>query len=161
MAEADRSLVGRTGEMFTFPIEAGKIHEFATAIHDPNPIFHSKEAAVQAGFENIPAPLTYTAVSAHFRKTDIIYELGLDLRRLLHAESEWEYLVPVVAGDVLHGQQKVVDSYQKQGRRSGLMEFFVIETIYTNQRGEAAIRHRDTLVMTQQTVGAQEESTHA
>jgi len=74
--------------------------------------------------------------------------LTYDVRRLLHGEQEFEYLAPVYAGDVLTGVSRVSDVYEKQGSRGGTMTFGVMETTYTNQRGEKVLISRSTLVET-------------
>ena len=74
--------------------------------------------------------------------------LTYDVRRLLHGEQEFEYLAPVYAGDVLTATARVADVYEKQGSRGGTMTFGILETTFTNQRGESVLISRSTLVET-------------
>src|SRR5262249_61277900 len=71
--------------------------------------------------------------------------LTYDVRRLLHGEQEFEYLAPVYAGDTLTATGRVADVYEKAGSRGGVMTFGVIETTFTNQRGEAVLISRSGL----------------
>jgi acyl dehydratase len=72
--------------------------------------------------------------------------VGADLSRVLHGEAAWEYLVPVRMGDTLTARQKVTDVIQHQGKRGGTMTLVKIDTEFTNQRGELAVRRTDTLI---------------
>jgi len=60
----------------------------------------------------------------------------------VHGESEFEYLAPVCAGDVLTVRIKVKDYYQKEGKRGGKMNFITVESTYTNQEGELVQKDR-------------------
>jgi peroxisomal enoyl-CoA hydratase 2 len=132
----------------TFPIEAGKIREFAAAIMDDNPIYRSPEAAQGEGFADVPAPPTYSVVSSFFQEGTPL-DMGLDMRYTLHAAAEFEYHAPVVAGDVLTGRSYISERYEKEGRRGGKMKFAVLETVYVNQRGEKVLTVRGTGLQTE------------
>ncbi len=53
--------------------------------------------------------------------------------------------VPVVAGDVITVEKRIVDMYEKQGR-SGDLVFVVQEFTFTNDRGELVARERFTRI---------------
>ncbi|MGH7950151.1 MAG: FAS1-like dehydratase domain-containing protein, partial [Candidatus Binataceae bacterium] len=79
---------------------------------------------------------------------------GFDIRRILHGEQEFEFYKPIFVGDVLTGQARVADLYEKEGGRGGKMTFLVVETEYKNQRGEKVALARSTLIETGQAVKA-------
>jgi acyl dehydratase len=141
-----------SGTPVEFPIERGKIAEFARAIESPESVYFDREAARAAGFENVPAPPTYAMVSAFFSGPGSRPRIDIDMRYALHAEQEFEYFAPVVAGDTLTGRTRLAGQHEKQGRRGGTMKFFVLETEYTNQRGEKVLAVRQTLLQTAGTV---------
>lgn len=58
----------------------------------------------------------------------ILDTLKVDLRRVLHAEQQFDYLAPIRAGDVLRVQRTVSEIYE---RKNGQMEFIVIESSVT------------------------------
>lgn len=95
-----KQLVGTTWTAVNrFPIEAGKIAEFA----EDNPVYTdtSGEAAAEQGFDDVPAPPTYTMASAFFscrQETERSPDLGLDLEHTLHGEQTFEYDVTVIDG---------------------------------------------------------------
>jgi acyl-coenzyme A thioesterase PaaI-like protein len=51
---------------------------------------------------------------------------------ILHGEQEFNYHRPVVAGDVLVGEGKVVDAYQKESK-GRTMTFVVVETAWSDR----------------------------
>lgn len=141
----DKSIIGTEMGGSSMDVERGKIMEFARAILDDNPIYFEADA---------PAPPTYTMAISHWPAPTgggqgaQFATLGLDLLRVLHAGQEFEYLGEVRAGDTLASRSKVVDIYEKEGKRGGTMLFIKSETTFTNQRGEDVLKSTMTLVQT-------------
>lgn len=145
----DASLVGTELDVVSFPIERGKVAELARALGDDDPVYRDEAAARAAGHDGIPAPLTATVLAMHWRdraEDQLAIELGLDLARVLHGETEWKYLAPVNVGDELTGRRRIVDVTTREGRRGGAMTLLTWETEFTNQHGEAVVCQRDTLI---------------
>ena len=71
-----------------------------------------------------------------------------DWSYIVHGEQEFEYLAPVLAGDVLTAQDRIVSITEKESRRAGKLQIAVIETTFHNQRGEKVQVARRTLVET-------------
>jgi peroxisomal enoyl-CoA hydratase 2 len=145
------------GQTFTavnrFPIEAGKIAEFAEAIKEDNPVYFDTtgETAREHGYEDVPAPPTYTMVSSFFQRRQDVGgrpDFGFDLERVLHGEQSFEYERVPVAGDVLSAEGEVVDIYQREGSRGGTMTFAEIETTYYDQDGDPVVRESSTIIET-------------
>ena len=53
-----------------FPVERGKIHEFAVAILDEHPHYHDEETARAAGLPSVVAPPTFPIASALYAGAD-------------------------------------------------------------------------------------------
>jgi acyl dehydratase len=86
-----------------------KVREFATAIGEENPIFHSVAAAQQLGYSDVIAPPTFGFVLSN-RATDAVLfdpDLGLDYSKVVHGEQRFSYTRPIVAGDVLTTQVSI------------------------------------------------------
>src|ERR1700751_1634024 len=82
--------IGTELDEFPLPVESSKGREFAVALLADAPICRDVGAARAAGFDDIPAPLTFAPASSHFRDDLLMFErLGMDLRRVLHGESSW------------------------------------------------------------------------
>jgi acyl dehydratase len=142
-------LVGRDLGAVSFPVDRSKVAELARAFGDEDPAWFDTEAAAAAGFDGEPTQPTITVLGDHWREGGALAHaeaLQLDLARLLHGEASWEYLLPVRVGDRLTARSEVTGTSTREGKRGGKMTFFTIETTYENQRGELAVRRKDTLI---------------
>ena len=146
----DRSLIGTEIEPFSFPVERGKIREFATAILDERPEYLDDP--------NPPAPLTFTRTMNLWSNNFIDHVLGggADVERVLQGGQEFEYLKPVLAGDTLTVHAKLAEVYTKEGQRGGLLTFMIYEYTFVNQDGDVAIKSRNMTIETSRpAVGAE------
>lgn len=128
-----------------FLIETGKIKEFAKALQLKNPIHLNLEAAQAAGYRGIPVPPTFTTVIDFWNDRNF-YKLfsdflKLDPNNVLHGEQAYEYHEVMVAGDSISAQVTVKDRFHKKGKN-----FFLLETVYRNQRNETAVISRTTII---------------
>lgn len=143
----NEAIVGKEFPPFTFPIEKGKIKEFARALGDANPLYSDEDLARSMGFRSVPAPPTYTASFLHHVPDEnfllnMMTEMGVSVATSVHGESEFEYLAPICAGDVLTVSIRVKDYYHKEGKRGGRMNFITVEATYTNQDGKLVQKDR-------------------
>ena len=118
----DQNAAGKIFPPYEFRVERGKIREFADAIGDPNPVYRDPDAAEQAGFPGIPAPPTLLRTFL-YETPDSKNALGVkDWSYIVHGEQEFEYLAPVVAGDVLTAQERIVSITEKPSKRAGTLQ---------------------------------------
>ena len=110
-------------------MEAGHLKRFAQAIGDPNPRW-LKEAPPT--FLVALAPASYHIPDAE--------EYG---KGWLNGGNKFEYLEPVLVGDRVIAQTKLLDVYEKTGG-SGNLLFLVFETEIKNQHGRIVARLRGT-----------------
>ena len=143
----NKSEIGNTGKPVTMHVERGKIREFARAIKDDNPIYFDEECAKRTVGGLMPPP-TFTMTLGFWDDRRGRPLLTYDVRRLLHGEQEFEYLAPIYVGDTLTAVSRVADVYEKAGSRGGTMTFGILETAFTNQRGETVLISRSTLIET-------------
>ena len=66
----------------------------------------------------------------------------------MHGEQEFEYVRPLRAGDVLTGQTRLKDYYEKEGKRGGVMRFAVFETEFRDEDGIVVAFSRGTSIET-------------
>lgn len=143
-----RHLLATPAQDLTLPIERGKVMEFARAIKSDNPVHFDAAAARGLGFEDVIAPLTFSAVAAHYNSgdaADLPRSLGLDVARMLHGEERWTYARAPVAGEVLEGQRTVTAAWRKPARSGGAMTFVVVAVDYRDAEGGLVLR--DEMVM--------------
>ncbi|WP_019379273.1 MaoC family dehydratase N-terminal domain-containing protein [Virgibacillus halodenitrificans] len=130
--ELDNSIIGMTGESFTFEVEKGHIKRFAEAIGDNNPLYINQEYAEKTPYQSVIAPPTFL-IAAGANGGDL--PLELDTKRMLHGEQEFIYYKSVRPGDSLQCQMKVSDLYEREGK-SGSMQFLILDTEMKDPRGE-------------------------
>ncbi|MFQ5915311.1 MAG: MaoC family dehydratase N-terminal domain-containing protein [Nitrospinota bacterium] len=148
----DKKAEGKVFPPYEFLVERGKVREFADALEDPNPIYRDPEYAASTPFGGILAPPTFLRTFL-YETRDAVNALDVkDWSYLVHGEQEFEYLAPLLAGDVLTGQDRILKIFQKQSRRGGTLTFAVIESIFHNQRGEKVQVARRTLIVTSQRI---------
>lgn len=126
--------IGQSFPAFTIEVERAKLHEFALAIGENNPIYHSRQEAQAAGYADVqmlPTMPTQFEFWGNPGWMERLREIGLDTTRLLHLEQDFVYLGEVIPGDVLTGVTTVVDGKARRG-----LDLVTLETRYTNQRGE-------------------------
>lgn len=164
----DQTIIGRRCGEHVVTIDRATVSNFATVLDDASPAYQDARAARAAGFTDVPAPPTYPFVMLHWGNrpelldeygvapvpvsplsgvvdqlghiavvvADLIAECGPGV--VLHAEQEFEYHRPVVAGDVLRGETTIVDVFF---RRSGdaALTFVVIESAWRDARSGAPV----------------------
>lgn len=118
----DRAHIGYSLPAFTVEATPERIARFRAAIGDT------------AGDVRVAPPTFMKMVEGeHNSSRRILDALAVDLKRVLHAEQQFDYLSPIVAGDHLDVVRKVADIYD---RKNGQMEFIVIESAISHaQRG--------------------------
>lgn len=161
-----------------FPIEAGHIMMFARAIGDANPVYHDPHRARDSEVGGIVAPPTFVQASAQYDpdyplrphpgrpwfgsgttpggrseapgggEQDGARGGGHGEGTGLHAEQHYVYHRPIHPGEVLHLTVAPGASWEKQGRRGGLLQFRETVTEYRGEDGELVVTARSVGVRT-------------
>ncbi len=146
----DKSKVGQSFSPFTIEVERAKIHELALAIGDPNPIYHSREAAQAAGYKDVPLYPTGPTIFNFWGNTQggkNLSSVGVNVMRILHGEEEYEYLAPIYPGDTVTGVTTILEGKNRQGKDGSSMDIVTTETRYTNQQNQPVLTARTTIVV--------------
>ena len=143
--QLDKKLVGHTFKPFTAIVEAGKIRLFCKAIGEEDPIYSDEAAAKAAGYRSVTAPLTFlrAILADDPNKGGLLKLLNVDIGLILHGEQHFEYFAPVIVGDKITCQEKIVDIYDKKG---GALWFVVQETEMKDQAGKLVAKGRGVTV---------------
>ncbi len=159
----DRSVIGRSTGEARVVVERAPLSVFAGAVKDENPIYRDPAVAAEAGLPAIPAPPTFPIAMEHWGRffelqpepaiPEPISAVGTILGPLLaiggvllHGEQEFVYHRPVFAGDVLRGEGRVVDVYEKESGGHN-MTFVVVETRWSDDRtGDPVVLARTNLI---------------
>jgi acyl dehydratase len=146
----DTSKIGQSFPPFTIEVERCKIHELALAIGDPNPIYHSREAAQAAGYKDVPLFPTAPTMFGFWGNTKLGSQLvgvGINVMRVLHGEEEYEYLAPIYPGDILTGITTIVDGKTRKSKDNSTLDILSTETRYINQDNIPVLTTRSMIVV--------------
>ena len=146
----DKSKIGLSFPPFTVEVERCKIHELALAIGDENPVYHSRAAAQEAGYQDVPLSPTAPTMFGFWsnsRRGSELSKIGINVMRILHGEEEYEYLAPIYPGDTLTGITTIVDGKTRQGSQGASMDIVTTETRYSNQHDQPVLNARTTIVV--------------
>lgn len=124
-------------------VERGKVAEFARAVLNENADYGKPDAIAPPTF-----PQTLSFWRTRQARPQSGGDQGRDMSRVLHGEQEFEYVRPLRAGDVLTATSRVIDEYEKEGKRGGTMRFVVSETQFTDANGEVVAYSRGTSIVT-------------
>jgi acyl dehydratase len=162
MAVTRDEVVGRPTGKSTVTIERGPVTRFAESVTASSPVYRDAAAASAAGFDGIPVPPTYFfSAAGHWGAfpeaqpgdaqpdrnptMEIIGQLMAKGGMVLHGEQDFSYHRPVVVGETLSSEGKVVDLYEKPaGERT--MTFLVTETEYRDGTGDLVLTSRMNLI---------------
>jgi MaoC dehydratase-like protein len=131
----DRKHIGFSLPRFEVTVDQERLRKFVAAIGAP----HDR-------VESDVAPSTYMKVieGAGNSSREIVRALGVDLRRVMHVEQEFEYHDPIRAGDQLTVERCVADIYD---RKDGALEFVVVDTSILRNSGQSVGRSRQWILV--------------
>jgi acyl dehydratase len=102
--EPEQSVIGRSyPPTAPYTVDREEIHEFATAVGDPNPAYTDTETARALGHPDVIAPPTFVFTITSAAENRIIEDPRLDLDHsvVMHGAQKFVYSRPVRAGDRL------------------------------------------------------------
>jgi len=144
-----RKLVGVSGGPTIFKVEEGAIKRYAEAIGDPNPLYNNVEYASKSKYGRLICPPGFTGWPVKgdipiMKTIDSLFKAGAP-PRLLDGGIEFEFFLPIRAGDILVATTKIINMSERESK-SGKMMFAIVETTFVNQNGDVAVRSRATLI---------------
>ncbi len=155
--------IGKSIGVVACEVEKGSIKRFADAVGETNPLYWDEEYAAKSRYGSIIAPPGFFGWPVKLprgmtfqRPTDISDPPGAtDAMRVALAKAgyanvldggiEYEFFLPVHAGDVLSAKSIIKDIREREGK-TGKMAFIVIETAYHNKKNELAAIARATAI---------------
>jgi len=145
VAESD---IGVSGPTYKFPVELGKVREFARATGYTDPAYFEQE--------NPRIPISFLGVAGRMwgytfddPKDTPLADVEIDRSLLLHAGEEYEIVGEFPrAGDVLFVRTYIKNVFLKEGRKGGTMTFVTTETEFKNEGGDLVAKSEQTVVKT-------------
>ena len=116
-----------------YEIERGMVRKFAEAIEDPNPAWQEV------------TPPTFPAALVPTSLVHRLFNAKTSLKRLLNGTSDLEYLQPIRIGDTISVTAKLTRLRQVAGQEGPTL-FMFTEITWTNQRGEVAVKGKNTYI---------------
>jgi acyl dehydratase len=146
-----RAMIGTTSEPNILEVERGAIRRYADAIEDSNPLFRDVEHAKNSRCGEIICPPGFFGwpvkgdrrMGLMANAQEAAAKAGFP--RLLDAGIEYEFFLPIRAGDTLTTYARLADITEREGK-SGKMILFTTETIYLNQNGDTVAKARGTMI---------------
>ncbi len=141
-----KKYINKTYEVFTIEVEKGRLRAFAGAIGEQDAIYSDESSAKAAGYTSIPAPLTFpfSITMDAGQSFNALEDMGIQKTKAVHGEQGFKYYKAICAGDVVTGQQKITDIYEKKG---GALLFIVMEISLSNQLNELVCELQSTIVV--------------
>lgn len=148
--------IGQTTGTTTYAVERGAIARFAEAVGDTNPIYWDEEYAKKSKYGAIISPPGFFGWAIRRPRSTEGPEAVAGMRggpdfaaagfpRVLDGGTEYDFIKPIKAGDILTAESKIKDIIEREGR-TGKMVFLIRETTYTNQNGEVVAKARGTSI---------------
>lgn len=119
-------------EPFTFRVESGKIREMALAIGDLQEEYLKGEKVM---------PTFPTVIDFWGNGASTSALLGLNMKKVLHGEQEYEYVGEMKPGDLITVKGVVEDVYTKAS-----MNFVIVKKEFYNEKGELVLISRSTTI---------------
>ncbi len=147
-----RSMVGLMTQPVVNEVERGAIRRYAEAVGDPNPLYTDVEYARDTrygevicppGFFGWPTKVTAGAIEVMVPVFGALVNGGL--LRILDAGREYEFALPVRAGDTLAWYARFAGAAAKEGK-TGPMVLVTLEMTYMNLDGNLVARTRQTFI---------------
>ncbi len=124
--------IGTTLETYTFKVESGKIRELSLAIGDLKEEYLNGEKLL---------PTFATVIDFWGGGKSSSELLGLNVKKVLHGEQEYEYLGEIKPGDQITVKGVVEDAYTKSS-----MNFVVMKKEFYKENGELVLIARSTII---------------
>jgi hypothetical protein len=133
ITEELQSLLNVTFGPEVYPIEKMMVKKFVEAIDDQNPRWQAE------------TPPTFPAALVPTELIHKLFNAKCPLKRLLNGSSDLEYLQPIKVGDVISVTATLTRLRQVPGA-AGPTLFMFTEMTFTNQRGEVAVKGKNTYI---------------
>jgi hypothetical protein len=131
----DRANIGFALPPFQVKVDPERLQLFKKAIGETGP----------DALDNIAPPTFLKAIEGENNSARAILDaLKVDLKRVLHAEQQFDYVEPVHAGDTITVERRVMDMYDK---KDGALEFIVIESVLSNTALAVVARSRQVIMV--------------
>ncbi len=151
--EEMKKLIGTSTGVRFYEVEKGAIRRFADAIEDANPIYRDEEYARNSKYGSIIAPPGFfgwpveqarggpLAIDIPIELESAFEKYGYPLSLVLDGGMEYEFFLPVRAGDILSAVTTVRNLRERTSDTGSIIVSF-LDTVYHNQQGEPVAKQQ-------------------
>ena len=155
MAEASlltddlKRLIGMCSEPVIYKVEEGAIKRYAEAMLDPNPLYNDSGYANNSKYGGLICPPGFMGWPVKGKEVSSQMSAALAKAgvppRFLAGGEEFEFYLPIRAGDTLVATGKIHSMVERETSR-GPMLFTTLEEVYLNMDGDVAVIARHTVI---------------
>jgi len=148
-----KAWIGRTAT-YHAPEELGRasIRYFALALGDDNPIYYDDAYAAGSRHGGVIAPPTLVCETNQIFQQPLNedgyighhWPLPLPTGRFIRGGNDYEFIQPVKPDDRISVTWTILDIYERNTRKLGILVFVISEARYVNQRDELLAINRET-----------------
>ena len=169
--EEIKKLIGTSGSIRMYEVEKGPIRRFAEAVDDPNPLYQDEKYVGKSRYGSIIAPPGFfgwpikqargsaLAIDIPPELVSALEQAGYPKSAVLDGGMEWEFYLPVRAGDTLSATT-TIRNLRSRTTDTGSVIFSFLETTYHNQTG-ALVATQQAMYIHQSGTPLQKEPTDA
>lgn len=148
-----KKFIGTTTPPGINEVEPGAIKRYAEAVEDPNPLYSDIEYARNSRYKGIisppgffgwPVKVSTGAMEMMAPIFEILFKAGLF--RILDGGVEYDFFLPVRAGDTLAWYARFADAKERVSKSGERMVFITMELTYINQNGDMVAKKRQTFI---------------
>ncbi|MFE7415767.1 MaoC family dehydratase N-terminal domain-containing protein [Rhodococcus sp. NPDC057529] len=128
---------------YAFPLDYSKVREFARAVKTEHPAHTGAKPVIPPTMLTSGRMIWEPAEQSGFAK------LGFDRRRILHGEEEYLFHGPLPrAGQTLTAETRIGETFEKPGKRGGVMTFAKMITEFRDETGRLVATQNSTIIET-------------
>ena len=153
MTKEVAELIGTQSAPVILQVERGAIRRYAQAVGDPNPLYNDVEYAKNSKYGEIICPPGFFGWLVKPRERaqpSLLSQIRSKAKVSVGLDNggEFEFMLPIRAGDTLTSVGRIADIYEEVGKSGNRLLLHITETTYFNQNGDivAKDRHRGMLI---------------
>jgi hypothetical protein len=116
-----------------YEVEREKIREYAEAVKNEDAAFFEDKAAMELGYDALPAPLTFISVFGYRAQTSFFADANIRIQdaQIVQVDQVFKFQAPIKAGDKLF-----CDIYVDSVRQAHGTDIIVLKNVVTNESGD-------------------------
>jgi acyl dehydratase len=149
ITEEMTAAIGVEGPPSTLEVTTSGVRLFARAVGHTDLIFYDEAAAKERGYRGLVAPPGFLGTPVYRPGARDPEAMGprmdIPYKRILNGGTTYEYMEPVIAGDVITARSRITDIRERAGSIGPMLIIFR-ETVYTRDDGTVLAKMRGNII---------------